>query len=232
MKVLAIDTATEACSVALLNEGNVHESYVVEQNRHSALLLAMIDSLLKDHKLELSDLDALAYDHGPGSFTGVRIGAGVVQGLSIAHSLPVIGVSSLGILAEMIPGRLILPAIDARMGQVYWSLFARKDTTVEQIIAERVDGPEDVLEQLTAQDDSFSDLSAIGSGWLRYAALESFLEALPDSSYGDDPYPRAVALVDWLVRECRDQSLEDLARDSENPLYVRNDVAHKKLQQG
>ena len=101
MKLLAIDTVTEACSVALFGVGDtILERYIVEERGHSNLVLGMIDSLLSEAGIGRDDLDALAVDIGPGSFTGVRIGIGIGQGLSLGLGLPLIGVSSLMVLAE------------------------------------------------------------------------------------------------------------------------------------
>ena len=101
MRLLAIDTATEACSVALAGVGyTILERHVVDPKGHSNLVLAMVDSLLSEAGIARDDLDAIGVDIGPGSFTGVRIGVGIAQGLSFGLKLPLIGVSSLMVLAE------------------------------------------------------------------------------------------------------------------------------------
>ena len=99
MKLLAFDTATEACTVALWLDGKVLERFE-HQSQHSEHLLAMIDALLAEAELSISQLDAIAFGRGPGSFTGLRIGAGVAQGLAFAANLPVVPVSSLAALAQ------------------------------------------------------------------------------------------------------------------------------------
>ncbi|MGB1613069.1 MAG: tRNA (adenosine(37)-N6)-threonylcarbamoyltransferase complex dimerization subunit type 1 TsaB, partial [Arenicellales bacterium] len=100
--LLALDTATELCSVALLTEGQVFFREQLDPQGHSRLVLQMIEQVLEEGKTKRSDLEAVSYDAGPGSFTGIRIGAGVAQGISIGLKIPVLGVSSLMILAESV----------------------------------------------------------------------------------------------------------------------------------
>ncbi len=99
MKILALDTATEACSAALLLDGEITDRFVVAPRRHNELILPMIDELLSDSGVRLKDLDYLAFGRGPGAFTGLRIAAGVVQGLALSQDIPVFGVSDLAAVA-------------------------------------------------------------------------------------------------------------------------------------
>ena len=127
MKILAIDTSTEACSAALLIDGAVRERYQVAPREHANLILSMAQELLGEAGVSLGQLDALAFGRGPGAFTGVRIGVGVAQGIAFAVDLPVAPISSLASLAHgawRTAGHTrIIPAIDARMGEIYWGLF-------------------------------------------------------------------------------------------------------------
>lgn len=134
MKLLAIDTASAQCSVALLLDGELHFRAVATARDHARLLLPMVDELLAGAGMKLAGLDGIAFGRGPGSFTGVRIAAAVTQGLAAGAGLPVLPVSSLralaaqarvGVLAAegaLPPGKL-LACMDARMGEVYWGLF-------------------------------------------------------------------------------------------------------------
>ncbi len=94
-RILALDTATEACSVALWNEGEIHSLFEICPREHTQRILPMVQQVLADSGLTLKDLDALAFGQGPGSFTGVRIGIGIAQGLALGADLPLLGVSSL-----------------------------------------------------------------------------------------------------------------------------------------
>ena len=127
MKLLAVETATEACSAALLAEGEVIERHEVAPQQHAELLLGMVDELLGESGLALGALDAIAFGQGPGSFTGLRIAAGVVQGLAYGSDLPAVPVSTLQVLAETARhahrATRAACAFDARMGEVYWGLY-------------------------------------------------------------------------------------------------------------
>lgn len=124
MKLLAFDTATEACSAALLVDGEVRERHEIAPRRHAELLLPMLESLLAEAGLTLSQMDALAFGRGPGAFTGLRIAAGVAQGIALGAELPVVPVSTLAALAQGCHRERgadqVLAGIDARMGEVYW----------------------------------------------------------------------------------------------------------------
>lgn len=128
-RLLAIETATEICSAALYVEGEVLERHILAPQQHAALILPMAESLLADAGLDLVQLDALAFGRGPGSFTGVRIAAGVIQGLAFGADLPVIPVSTLATIAQgVIRDRnvnRVLVALDARKQEVYWGAYVR-----------------------------------------------------------------------------------------------------------
>lgn len=125
MKVLAIDTATERCSVALRVDGQVLSRSIDTARGHADNILPLLDELLREAQLTLSDLNGIAYGRGPGSFTGVRIAVGVVQGLAFGADLPTVGISNLAAVAQQIsqPADRVLVCMDARMGEVYWSVF-------------------------------------------------------------------------------------------------------------
>lgn len=132
MKLLAIDTATNACSVALGGVDDVIlERFEIEPRGHSNLVLDMIESLLAESGCSCSDVDAIVVDSGPGSFTGIRIGLGIAQGLALGADLPVMGISSLMVLAEGSGASSVLVVIDARMGEVYWGRMIRSEGAIE-----------------------------------------------------------------------------------------------------
>jgi tRNA threonylcarbamoyladenosine biosynthesis protein TsaB len=135
MNILAVDTSTEICSVALrTGEGDVTRDCEAGQ-RHSSLLLPLIEEVLRETQLTLRQLDGIAFGAGPGSFTGLRIACGVVQGLAFAAQLPVYGVSSLLALAEASGAEKVIAALDARMGEIYHAAFTRQENAWQIAIA-------------------------------------------------------------------------------------------------
>ncbi len=127
MKLLAIDTAGEACSAALYIEGAVQERFELASRRQSELILPMMEELLAEAELGLTQLDCLAFGCGPGAFTGLRIATGVIQAAAFASDLPVAPVSTLAGLAQgqfrQKGHRHLLPCFDARMQEVYWGAY-------------------------------------------------------------------------------------------------------------
>ena len=131
MRILAIDTATEACSVALWNDGTVNAHFELCPREHTQRILPMVQDILTTSGTSLTDINALAYGRGPGSFTGVRIGIGIAQGLALGAELPMIGVSTLMTMAQGAwrknGATRVLAAIDARMGEVYWAEYQHEN---------------------------------------------------------------------------------------------------------
>lgn len=146
MKLLAIETATEACSVALWIDGEVRERFEVAPRQHSGLVLPWADALLAEAGVARSALDAVACGRGPGAFTGVRLAVALTQGIALALDRPVVGVSTLAALAQQAPddGTDVLAAIDARMGEVYAARFRREGADLSVTAGERVLSPDDL----------------------------------------------------------------------------------------
>lgn len=126
MKLLVIDTSTEWCSAALWLDGRILARRVLAGQRHSSLLLPMVDELLRESDLSLRQLDGIGYGAGPGSFTGLRIACAVTQGLAFGADLPVTGVSTLESIAQQIGTEQVLTVLDARMAEVYWAAYQRE----------------------------------------------------------------------------------------------------------
>lgn len=149
MKILALDTATEACSVALgLGERSL-ERYVEIERGHGERLLPMVDELLAEAGVALGSLDAIAFGRGPGAFTGVRLAASVAQGLAFGAGLGVVPISDLAAVAQRAAGlspgvTRVLAVNDARMRELYWAEF-KVDGLVEQVSDERVGPSADVI---------------------------------------------------------------------------------------
>lgn len=222
MKILAIETATEACSAALeINECCI-QRFEVAPRQHTQLILPMIDELLREAELQISDLDAIAFGQGPGAFTGVRIAIGVIQGLAFAHDLPVIPVSTLAALAQHFAKEhdCVAAAIDARMQEIYWGLYKKNDLgLMQQIIEEEVCSPTEA--SLPSEGNWFG----AGTGWNTYCEeLKSrFSDSLID--FNGDIFPTAediLTLAKPAYLEGKAISVEEAM-----PVYLRNKVANK-----
>ena len=163
MNLLAIDTVTEHCSVALGTGDAVYQDIETGSKIHSRMVLDMVEGLLRDHSIELNDLDCIAVDTGPGSFTGVRIGVGVTQGLAYAMQIPVLGINSLQVLAASCPQGKVLCAMDARMGQVYCGYYdVSENREPVELWAPMVVNPENI------NTDVEDQTMAAGNGWHVY----------------------------------------------------------------
>ena len=170
MKLLAIETATEACSAALLYDAEISLRYQVKPQGHSELILAMMDELLTEAGIGIGQLDALAFGRGPGSFTGVRIATGVIQGVAFGAGLPVVPVSTLAALAQQAYRRYgatrLLPAYDARMGELYWAAYQVDRKGVVELL-----GQEQVADAEQVQIPEGQGWFGVGSGWLAHGDL-------------------------------------------------------------
>ena len=151
MKILAVDTATKSCSVAIVDKGSLlAEMTVMNEETHSKHLLEMVCSVMKHSGLNLSDLDGFAVTRGPGSFTGLRIGISSVKGFAAAQGKPIVGVSSLDALARQVPFSpyLIYSLIDARRDEVYLSRYRYKDENLKKESKEKAVSPKDALDEI------------------------------------------------------------------------------------
>lgn len=240
MKILAMDCSTETCSVALLNanaEGSVTE--LVEQveyaaRQHTQRLLPMVAQLLADTETTLQQLDAIAFGRGPGSFTGLRICLGAVQGLAFGADLPVVPISSLAAQAQSALNQLkqslaqqsmvaadtfILSTLDARMDEVYWALYKNLGGRIELLGVEHLSAPE----QLLADGVNAGNVIAIGSG-------ATYRERIPSAElfrhWQGDLFPRAEAIAELAVAEWLAGNTCTAAEAV--PTYLRDEVAWQK----
>ena len=220
MRLLALDTSTEACSAALMLGDEVRLRFELTERGHAELILPMIDALLAEAGIALSSLDGLAFGRGPGGFTGLRIAAGVTQGLAFGAGLPVAPVSSLAAVAEQVQageGERILVCNDARMGELYWAAF-------ERIVNGGIGpaSPECVAPLARVAEGIEGLRHAAGNGLVRYPELRARLESAGLRVH-DELYPRADAIarlgaVELAAGRGVDASLA-------LPIYVRDDVA-------
>jgi tRNA threonylcarbamoyladenosine biosynthesis protein TsaB len=144
MKLLVLDTSTEWCSAALWLDGRVLARRVLAEQRHSSLLLPMVDELLREAATGLRQLDGIGYGAGPGSFTGLRIACAVTQGLAFGADLPVVGVSTLQSIAEQSGADRVLTVLDARMAEVYWAAYQREGEAWRAVSEPQLALPESV----------------------------------------------------------------------------------------
>jgi tRNA threonylcarbamoyladenosine biosynthesis protein TsaB len=223
MKILAIDTAEDACSAALLVGDSVLSRFKIAPRRHSELILPMMDQLLAEAGLVLRGLDAIAFGRGPGSFTGVRIAAAVAQGAAFAADLPVAPVSTLLALAARARREsgagAVLAALDARMGEVYWASVP-PEAPDGGIPREQVLAPEQVPVPPAGL------WTGVGSGWGAYAdVLKARLGSRLERT---DPGLRVHAQdVAVLGGELWRQGLA-VPPEQALPVYLRDEVAWKK----
>ncbi|MCZ4058288.1 tRNA (adenosine(37)-N6)-threonylcarbamoyltransferase complex dimerization subunit type 1 TsaB [Pantoea sp. LMR881] len=226
-RILALDTATEACSAALLNQHQIDARFEIAPRDHTQRILPLIEELLLAQQLELTALDALAFGRGPGSFTGVRIGIGIAQGLALGAALPMIGVSTLATLAQgawrQHGATRVLAAIDARMGEVYWAEYQRDENGVWQGEAsESVLSPETALARMQTLEGEWT---TAGTGWQAYPALQQGHALQLKAS--DVLLPAAQDMLP-LAQQALAQG-NTVPPEQAEPTYLRNEVAWKKL---
>lgn len=220
MNLLAIETSTEFLSLAVCRGDALHVRHEAAGQRHAELILDGVASLLRDASLQPGDLEGIAYGEGPGSFTGLRIGCGVAQGLALACGLKVIGVSTLLALAEESPVRNAYACIDARMGEVYCAAFQRHGDQWQVAQAPSLSAPRDVPVPQTR------GWSGIGSGFAAYeqvlrGRLGATLERVEAGLYPTAAAVLRLALPRFLRAEGRPP-------EEASPVYVRDKVALKK----
>lgn len=226
-RMLALDTSTEACSVALLNHHNIDARFAYCPREHTQRILPMVQQVLADNQLVLTQLDALAYGHGPGSFTGVRIALGVAQGLAFGAGLPLIGVSTLAALAQgtwrLTGATRVLTAIDARMGELYWAEYQRDEQGSWQgEVSETVLKPEAAIARMMQLNGKWS---VAGSGWQGYPVLTT--QSSLNLTKAKVVLPVAEDMLALAVQGLS-QGMGVTAEQAEL-VYLRNDVAWKKI---
>ena len=224
MKLLAIETSTEACSVAVYVDGEVRERHELAPRRHTQLVLPWADELLAEAGLRKSQLDAIAVGRGPGAFTGVRLAIAIVQGLALALDRPVLPVSTLAVLTMQGQGDDILAAIDARMGEVYLGQFRRTpDGRVQAVSPEVIVPPAQAARPATP-------VYGVGTGFgAESAALVARLGASL-TGFDASALPHAADLA-RLAAAAYERG-EAIAPDALEPAYLRDKVALTLEEQG
>lgn len=227
MNILALDTATESCSVALLTADALIDRHALTPRRHAEYVLPMAEALLAEAGLARAQLDGIAVGRGPGAFTGVRLAVSVAQGLAFALDLPVVTVSSLAALAMEAPAddAATLAVIDARMGEIYAGAFVRTDDGgVRALDDERVCRAADLVLP------SAPAWHVVGTGWGVYAeALGACLPSAPRSADAAR-YPQARHVA--RLAAPRFAAGDTLAPEQALPVYLRDKVAQTLAERG
>lgn len=219
MRILALETSTEHCSVALWQDGALLERSEWAGQRHSELLMDMLDGVLREADIKLAQLDGIAFGAGPGSFTGVRIACGVAQGLALGADLPVVAVCTLQALARAAARDKVIAALDARMGEIYHAAYVRNGEDWETICAPSL---------CPAQHAP----TVLGDGWFGAGSAFALHGAALDVGYAGQlagvnaqAVPQASAVATLSVRVFAAGGGVDAAQAA--PLYLRDKVALK-----
>lgn len=226
MKLLAIETATDACSAALSIDGEIRERFELAPRAHTELILPMIDELMAEAGITISQVDAMAFGRGPGAFTGVRIAVGVIQGIAFAANLPVVPVSTLAVLAQRMSANKVLAALDARMDEVYWGAYRRNAAGLMELLGEEcVSPPADV------PLPEGKDWWGAGAGWAAYQGVLSercASQLVSDADAWDGtalPHAREVALLGLAGFDAG----QAVSAEQALPVYLRDKVTWKKI---
>lgn len=227
MNLIALDTCTENCSAALMIEGKVFAISGITQRGHSERILGMLDTLFEQSGSDLSAMDALVFGRGPGSFTGVRVGVAVAQGIAFAQDLPVVPVSTLAAVAQAAYSKHgvtnICVALDARMGEVYQADFVIENGLAIARSDERVIAPENVK----PLDER--DWFGAGTGWAEYQQILTDNFAAQLIGMDNEIYPSAEAMLP--LAQALFSKGEQMPAHQALPVYLRNNVAKKKGEQ-
>lgn len=227
LSVLAVETSTAACSVALIYNQKTYQRYEILPQKHAQRLLLMVDEVLTEAGISGTDIDALAYGEGPGAFTGIRIAAGVIQGLALGWDKPVFGISSLEAMAERVLSETLLnepqsrteiswcALMDARMKEVYiQSGTFNVEHNTWQASEPCLVSPEEAKEQI----------NALAEGCIGLGDVEREYPALTKSfSQWFDTLPSASAVAKLFQRMSEKGQIE--YQTLALPVYLRNDVA-------
>jgi tRNA threonylcarbamoyladenosine biosynthesis protein TsaB len=220
LKILALDTSSDACSVALWTDDTLLERYETG-NQHSGRILSLVQAVLAESGHALTQLDAIAFSRGPGSFTGLRIGAGVTQGLAFGADLPVLPVSSLAALAQGLAADKVLAALDARMNQLYWGAYVRNARGFVELC-----GEENVLGPAQLPMPEGTGWIGAGNGWDQYAAELAAHFGHRVSGWREQCFPHARFVAQLGIHLYAAGGA--LPPEQALPVYLRDDVAKKQ----
>lgn len=222
MKILAIDTSTEACSAALYIDGELIERYLVAPRKHIELLKPMVDEVMKAAEVDVSELTGLAFGAGPGSFAGLRVACAFVQGMGAGLEIPVVPVSTLKAMAQQVldthPDRTVLVMLDAKMKEVYWGVYRLEDKEVITVLPEQVTKIEEIPNFTGIV--GLANIIGAGDGW---NVTPNWVEALQPEFIEKNVYPRAGEIALLSIDDFENGMALDA--DQVSPIYLRNNIA-------
>ena len=220
LKILAFDTSTEYCSVAIFLDGEIIKTETHAGQRHSELLLPMVQKILDEAGLELTGIDGIAFGAGPGSFTGLRIACGVAQGLSFAANIPVIGISTLEAIAQQNTHNKVIVALDARMGEIYHAAYVRHAANWQVVCEPTLCAPQHAP-------------AVSGAHWIGYGSGFDVYDHVLSERYEhnllkieNERYPHAQEIAQLAAAKTINDFFTDPAKAE--PIYIRNKVALKE----
>jgi tRNA threonylcarbamoyladenosine biosynthesis protein TsaB len=222
MNILAFDTSTAACSVALFSRDSILSEHVIQPRGHANLILSMIEILLNKAKINLAEVNLISFGQGPGSFTGLRIAAGVCQGIAYSHDIPIIALSSLRILAQGAYRKFsennIAVLQDARMSEIYWGCYIENNGIM------KLSGVEDVTKPEMIQLANNKNWYSVGEAWLSYPdKLVLGKDVIINKEFN---YPNAIDMIALAKNEYDNGNC--ISVEQVNPVYIRNKVATVK----
>lgn len=225
LNLLAIDTSSDACSVALLTQNAIKENFQLAPRQHNALILPMIEQILNEADLTLEQLDAIAFGRGPGSFTGLRIAASVVQGLAFAADKPVVPISTLQALAQGVWRELatkqVIAAIDARINEIYWAAYKIDEQGLMQAKTEEI-----VCAPAELQLTLAGKWQGVGSGWDTYHHVLQTQIRTSLQNWLPNCYVKAQDIL--KLAEVAYQKGEMVDANHTLPIYLRDQVVKER----
>ncbi|WWP02493.1 MAG: tRNA (adenosine(37)-N6)-threonylcarbamoyltransferase complex dimerization subunit type 1 TsaB [Candidatus Dasytiphilus stammeri] len=231
MRILALDTSNDVCSVALLNQGLSKSIFEYSPRQHAKKLLLMIKQILVNNNVSLHQLDVLAYSRGPGSFTGLRVGLSVAKGLAFGANISMIGISNLASIAEkafrLSGTKQVLVALYANKDEIYWGEYQKKNNSLwEGEETERILKVQDVKNRIAATTSSFSTWIKAGPGWKRYTDLIDEVKKMNSLLYTNTNAQDILPLAIKYVMEGKTVSADFFVVE---PEYMHNHLKWKKI---
>jgi len=227
MKLLAVETSTEACSAALIIDNEILEKFELAPKEHTKLILPMIDALMAEAGLKIQQLDALAFSRGPGSFTGVRIATAVIHGIALGADLPVVPVSTLAAIAQKFFNKQLedtaLVGMDARMAEIFWAVYQRDENGFAQLIGNEVVTPASQIEY-----PEVTGAVGVGSAWDVYAQELVDVLGARILRYESGYLPRAAEITQ--LGQYAAQKGQAVPVEQAMPVYLRDKVAKTELE--